>query len=266
MKALTIQLAEIWRLRALLRLMTVREIQARFKGTALGLAWLYLQPVLTILAYYFVFDIVFKARLGEGAPTRALGVYLIVGMVPWMAFADAVSRAMSSLVEAGGLLQKNALAPALFPARAVAASAITYLPPILLVVVVAGVANGVSASLLWLPVVLAIQFMVSFLLGYVLAVLAAAMRDVLQVAGFLLSLGVFASPILFTPEMIPEGYRWLLWLNPMTPIVMDFQSIVLAGRSPAADTWPVLAAWVLVLALLANRLIDRSAEQLVDWL
>jgi lipopolysaccharide transport system permease protein len=266
MKPLVDQFAEIWRLRELLRLMTGREIHSRFTGTALGLVWLYAQPLLTVAAYYFVFDVVFKARLGEGAPSRTLGVYLIVGMVPWMAFADAVSRAMTSLVEAGGLLQKNALAPVLFPARAVVASAVTYLPPTVLVAGAVAMATTPSVSLLWLPVLVAAQLAIAFLLGYALAILAAAMRDVLQVVGFVMSLGVFASPVMFTMTMIPEGFRWLLWLNPMTPVILGFQSVVLSGQTPAVDVWAAIVVWIASLALLLNRLIRRSGEHLVDWL
>lgn len=266
MSALGAQLVEAWRSRALLGLMAGREIRARFTGTVLGLIWLYAQPVLTIAAYYVVFDVVLKARLGAGAPTQAVGVYLIVGLVPWMGFTDAVSRAMTSLMEAGELLQKNALSPVLFPARAVAASALTFLPPLLLVSAVFAVALGPSSALLVLPLLIAAQIALSFSLGYVVAILAAAMRDVLQIVGFSLTLGVFLSPVLFTPSMIPESFRWLLWLNPMTPIILGFQSIILLREVPDLHVSGAILAWLAVSAVVLDRLIDRSREHLVDWL
>lgn len=266
MHSLSAQLAEMWRLRALLHMMAVREILARFKGTVLGTIWLYAQPLLTVAAYYLVFDVVFKARLGEGAPTRSLGVYLVVGMVPWIAFSDAVSRAMTSLIEAGTLLQKNALAPALFPARIVMASAVTYLPLIVVLALIAAAVRGFSVALLSLPFLFVAQLLLAFLVGYALAILAAAMRDMLQLAGFLLSLGVFASPILFTVSMIPEDFRWLVWLNPMSPAILAYQSVLLAGEMPTLEAWLALGAWLAGSTLLLNRLIGRSGEHLVDWL
>jgi lipopolysaccharide transport system permease protein len=266
MYSLPAQLTEVLRLRALLLMMTSREILARVKGTALGVVWLYAQPLMTVAAYYLVFDVVFKARLGEGAPTHSLGGYLVVGMVPWMAFADSVSRAMASLVEAGSLLQKNALTPVLFPARMVAASASTYLPLIVLLALIAAAVNGFSAALLCLPLLFGAQLLLAFLLGYALAILAAAMRDVLQLASFLLSLGVFASPVLFTVSMIPEELRWLIWLNPMSPAILAYQTVLLTGQVPALEIWLALAAWLAALALFLNRLIGRSGEHLVDWL
>ena len=107
--------------RSLLAVLTRREIGARFAGSAGGVLWAWVQPALSIAAYFLVFDVVFALRMGEGAPTARVGTFLIVGMLAWMAFSDATQRAMGSLVEVGGLLQKNALPPALFPARAVLA-------------------------------------------------------------------------------------------------------------------------------------------------
>ena len=122
----------LWRLRSLVRVLTRRELVARFAGAAGGVLWAWVQPLLTIASYYLVFDIVFAMRMGENAPTQRVGTYLIVGMMAWTAFADAVQRGMSSLVDAGGILQKNPLPPVLFPTRAVLASALVYAPMLLL--------------------------------------------------------------------------------------------------------------------------------------
>src|SRR5690606_2305452 len=105
----------LWRARALLGVLTRREVASRYAGTALGTLWAYAQPALTLAAYYLVFDVVLAIRVGAGAPTHAVGTYLVAGLLPWMAFSDALSRGMASLLEAGAMLQKNALPPLLFP-------------------------------------------------------------------------------------------------------------------------------------------------------
>ena len=127
------ELRAVWRAKTLVWVLTRREVAARHSGTALGVLWPYLQPLLTVAAYYLVFDVVFSMRLGDGAPTHAVGPFLIVGALPWMAFCDAVSRGMNSLIDAGGLLQKNPLPPVLFTTRAVLASSLIYGPLLLLV-------------------------------------------------------------------------------------------------------------------------------------
>ena len=166
----------------------------------------------------------------------------------------------------GGLLQKNALPPALFPARAVLASAAVYLPLLLLLVPAYWGHHQGSAALLGLVPALLAQLLLAWLLGYLLAVLTAALRDVAQMMGFLLSIGVFAAPILFPLTMFPERWRGLLWLNPMTAWVLVYQSVLLQGQWPAPAVWLAMALWLCVLALLLELALRRCRDQLVDWL
>ncbi len=256
----------LWRARVLVKVMTRREIAARHAGTALGIAWPYIQPLLTVAAYYLVFDVVFSMKLGDGAPTKAVGAFLVVGALPWMAFCDAVSRGMNSLIEAGGVLQKNALPPVVFPARSVLASAAIYGPLIALVALAYIPSHGFSPALLSLLPLLALQLLLCVLLGYALAILAAALRDTVQVIGFFLSVGIYLSPILFPLTLFPEAWRWVLWLNPMTAFVMAYQSVLLLGAWPDSSVWIAALAWIAGLALVLNILVKRSRDQLVDWL
>ena len=266
MQALIQEALALWRARALVWVMTRREIAARHAGTALGITWPYLQPLLSVAAYYLVFDVVFAMKLGEGAPTKAVGAFLIVGALPWMAFCDAVSRGMNSLIEAGGVLQKNALPPVVFPVRAVLASGVIFGPLILLVALAYTPAHGFSLALISFLPLLALQLLLCILLGYLLAILAAALRDTVQVVGFLLSVGIYLSPVLFPVSMFPEGWRWVLWANPITAFVMGYQAILLQGVWPDPSVWVGALSWIGGVALLLNVLVRRSRDQLVDWL
>lgn len=264
--ALTRECGLLWRLRGLLLVLTRRELGARFAGSAGGLLWVWLPPLLTVAAYFLVFDVVFGMRLGGQAPTARVGTYLIVGMLAWMAFADAVQRGMGSLLEAGGMLQKNPLPPGLFPARSVLASGLVFAPLLLLLVPLYAGSHHFGAGVLAVPALVLLQTLLSFLLAYLLAILAAALRDVLQVVGVLLSLGVFLSPVLFPVTLFPERWRWLLWLNPMTGPILGYQSALLQGAWPPADVWVSIAVWLAVLAALLSVALARSRDQLVDWL
>jgi lipopolysaccharide transport system permease protein len=266
LKSLAKEIAELRRARSLLAVMVARDLRSRHAGSAFGALWLYAQPLLTIGAYFLVFDVVFGLRLGEGAPTRAMGAYLVVGIVPWLAFTDAVGRGMLSLVEAGGLLQKNPMPPALFPVRAVLASAAVFLPMIVVLVPLYIPQHGFSAALLLLPPLMAVAVATWCLLAYALAILAAALRDVIQVVTFVLGVGMFLSPVLFPPSMFPAQLAWLLWLNPMTPVVLGTQSILLKGDAPGLEVWLAMVIWLALLAVFLDRLVARGREQLIDWL
>ncbi len=260
------ELRGLWRVRQLLWTLTRREVAARHAGTAFGVVWAYAQPLLTLAAYVLVFDIVFSMRLGPNAPTARVGLFLVVGALPWMAFCDGLNRGMNSLIEVGGLLQKNALPPGLFPLRAVLASAVIYAPLMLLLVLAYGPQHGLAPALLAVLPLLAAQWLLCALLAWALAICTAALRDTAQVVGFLLSLGIFLSPVLFPIAQFPAAARWVLWLNPMTAPVLGFQQVLLSGQWPEPGLWLVMAAWLLGTALFLSLLLRRSRDQLVDWL
>lgn len=246
--------------------MVKRDLGARHAGAVFGWTWVYGQPLLMLAAYFLLFDVVLGARLGDAAPQRGMGVFLIAGMLPWMAFTDALSRAMSSLVEAGPLLQKNPLPPVLFPLRSVLASLVTYAPLMLLLWLAYAPFHRFDWPVFLFPLLIVLQFLLVFVLGYLLAVLMAAMRDVQQLVGFLLAAGLFLTPILFSFEMFPEAFRWVLWLNPMTPVVLGFQAQLLHGSMPQFEALLALLAWLGGLSLMLAVVVERCQDQLVDWL
>ena len=126
--------------------------------------------------------------------------------------------------------------------------------------------SGFGWALLALPLLLLLQGALSLLLAHVLAILAAAVRDTLQVLGFALSVGIFLSPILFPISLFPEDWRWILYANPMTALVLGYQAILLKGDWPDGSVWAIASIWLIGLALVLNGLIKRSRDELVDWL
>jgi len=258
--------AALWRARDLLWIMTRRELATRYAGSAAGVAWAYLQPILMVGAYFLVFDVVFAMRMGDNAPTARVGTYLVVGALPWLAFCESLSRGASSLVDAGGLLQKNALPPVLFVARSVLAGWVVFVPLMVLLTLGYLPVSGFHWGLLAVPLLLLLQGVLAFLLAHLLAILAAAVRDTVQVLSFMLSVGIYLSPILFPLSLFPPAWRWVLFANPMTALVMGYQSVLLQGAWPALNLWAVTLGWLLALALLLNVLIRRSRDELVDWL
>lgn len=256
----------LWQARSLLWVMTRRELASRYAGSAVGVLWAYLQPVLMVAAYFLVFDVVFAMRMGDNAPTARVGTYLVVGSLPWLAFCETLSRGASSLVDAGGLLQKNALPPVLFVARSVLAGWVVFVPLMAALTLAYLPVSGLGWALAALPLLLLLQGALALLLAHALAILAAAVRDTLQVLGFMLSVGIYLSPILFPLSLFPPAWRWLLFANPMTALVLSYQSVLLKGEWPALDLWVIEAVWIIILMMLLNVLLQRSRDELVDWL
>lgn len=266
MTSLFEDLQTLWRMRALVWVLVRREVSSRNAGTAAGALWSYAQPLLTVAAYYLVFDVVFAMRLGDKAPVHRVGAFLIVGSLPWMSFCDAIGRGMASLVDAGGTLQKNALPPVLFPVRSVLASGIVFAPLLALLTLAYAPTHHFNLAVSAMLPLLLLQYALSIGLAYLLAVLAAALRDTIQLVGFMLSLGIFLSPVLFPLSQFPEKWQWVLWLNPMTAPVLGYQSVLLQGQWPEFQVWLVLGLWLTLTLLLLGLVLRRSRDHLVDWL
>ncbi len=246
--------------------MVRREMQSRYAGSALGALWAYVQPLLTVAVYFLVFDVVFAMRMGDNAPTQRVGTYLVVGALPWLAFADGVSRGASSLVDSAGILQKNALPPVLFVWRSVLASWLAFMPIMVLLAVLYGFITGHWRAIGAMPLLLLLQLVLTTLCGHVLALLTAATRDTTQVLGFALGVGIFLSPVLFPLSLFPADWQWVLYLNPMSAWVLAYQSVMLSGLWPGLQLWTVMGLWLALLASLLVWLNRNSREELVDWL
>lgn len=264
--AIRADLATVWRLRVLVWNMARRDVSVRYAGALGGVFWAYAQPLITVAAYYLVFDIVFAMRMSEGSPTKTVGAYLIVGSLPWMAFCDAIARGASSLVDAGGLLQKNPLPLPVIPARTVLGSAAVYSPLLAMLPVAYLGLHKFSLAVVALIPLIGLQLLLMFLLSYVLAILASALRDTIQIVGFSLSTGIFLSPILFPITLFPSDWQWVLWLNPMTPYVLAYQSILLKGELPDVAVWLAIGLSLFAAFVFVDILIKRSKDQLLDWL
>ncbi len=243
-----------------------REMQSRYAGSALGAFWAYVQPLLTVAVYFLVFDVVFAMRMGDNAPTQRVGTYLVVGALPWLAFADALSRGASSLVDAAGVLQKNAMPPVLFVMRSVLASWLAFMPIMVLLAILYGYLTGHWMALPALPVLMVLQLVLSYLCGHVLAILTAATRDTTQVVSFALGVGIYLSPVLFPLSLFPAAWQWVLYLNPMSSWVLAYQQAMLLGQWPSAHLWLIMLLWLSLLALLLIWLNRNSRDELVDWL
>lgn len=257
-----------WKYRGIIWALTLRDIRGRYAGSALGVAWAYLQPLLVVASYILVFDIVFSLRAQSSGGSVRLGAYLIAGALPWLTFTEGLSRGASSLVEAGSLLQKNNLPVGIFVLRTVLSAVVVYAPLLIVVAMGFAITLGTYANWAWmaLPLLLLLHFTLIFVLAYTGALLAAASRDILQLLTFSLAVGIYLSPVLFPIELFPQQWRWVLYLNPMTGLVLGYQDLMLGGHWPATATWLASVGWIACGGGLLTWLLRNSKEQIRDWL
>jgi len=236
MPASALQMARsLWRHRNLIGQMTRREVVGRYKGSVMGLAWSFLNPLLMLVIYTFVFRVIFKARWeSTGNESNVdFAIVLFVGMIVHSLFAECVNRAPGLIIANVNYVKKVVFPLEILPAIALG-SALFHAATSLLVLlaVVLATTGGLHPHVLLAPVL--ILPIAAFALGiaWFLASLGVFLRDVGQVTGILTTALLFLSPVFFPLAAMPEKYRGLIQVNPLTIAIEQTRGAVIWGRNP----------------------------------
>jgi lipopolysaccharide transport system permease protein len=243
--------------------LTRRDLQKRYAGSMLGVAWTVVQPLTLIVVYVVVFGVVLRAD--RSGSTLAFVLSLLCGMLPYLAISDALQRSIFALKEDRTLLEREAFPASVIPASRVATAAVGEWIGLIVMAVVA-LAGGLAGPwLLALPMVMAQRLVVTLTMSWIVSLLAVFVTDLNEMLSLLLTVWLFLTPVFYPPEAVPAALRWTLWINPLHHVAEAYRLILVHGRAP----WPP-AAWLagdaLVLAVIGwwffTRAIDRGKDLL----
>ena len=228
------------RYRFLFEQMVRRELRRKYQGSALGVAWYVVNPLVLMGAYYLMFGVVFKVAQHEDYP-----LFLMVGLVVWIFFSQALLSAAPALLDQGSLIRKARFPRETIPAAVVTVQAVTFLSVLAVVAVVTIALRGAGASLALLPVLLVALFAFVLGLSLLVSVLHAYFRDVAPILGAVLLPWFFLSPIFFTPDDITHrevARAALEWANPVAPFITATRDVIWGGVWPSAGVVLYVAA------------------------
>jgi lipopolysaccharide transport system permease protein len=248
-------IAEVARARELLYFLTWRDVKVRYKQTAIGAGWAILQPVLAML----VFTLVFGRLAGVGSEGVPYPVFAYTALVPWTFFATSLTQASASLVQNERLITKVYFPRLIIPLAAVAGVLVDLgLSAVVLVglVIVYGIAP--SAGLLLLPLFVIIAAATAVGVGALLAGLNVRYRDIRYVIPFLVQLWLFASPVVYSAELVPPAWRPVYALNPMVGVIEGFRWAFFGGSAPAVEL--VVSGTMALVVLLFGLFVFRQLE------
>jgi ABC-type polysaccharide/polyol phosphate export permease len=250
--------------RYLFEQMVRRELRQKYKGSALGVVWYLINPLVLMGAYYFMFGVVFKVA-GPAQPEQ-YPLFLLMGLVVWIFFSQSLLSAAPSLLDHGALIRKARFPRETIPASVVTVQLVTFLVLLaLLAPVTIAIRGSLDVALLLLPLLLACLF--AFVLGLALAVSAlhAYFRDVAPILSAALLPWFFVSPIFFQIESITrrDAYRDLLeWGNPIAPFITAIRDVIYGGVVPDLGVLAYVAAAAVVALLGGKWLFDRMQDEL----
>jgi lipopolysaccharide transport system permease protein len=252
-----LSLKDLWAHRELLYFLTWRDVKVRYKQTVLGAAWAVLQPLLLMLIFTFVFGRLVGVK-SEGVPYP---LFAFAGLLPWMFFANAVTNSGNSLVSNSNLIKKVYFPRIIIPTAAVTAGLVELgIGFLLLIVLMFYYGVGLHLSLLLLPLLLILLTLLALGVGMWMSALNVKYRDVRYALPFLIQLWLFASPVIYP---VPERWRWLMALNPMTGIVQGFRS-ALFGRPVDWGTLGLSAVIILLILVLSTFTFSRVERSFAD--
>ena len=216
-----LQLRDLWVYRELLYFLTWRDIKVRYKQTVLGATWAIIQPLFTMLLFTLFFG-----KLGhipsDGVPYP---IFAYAGLLPWMFFSNAVTNSGNSLVGSSNLITKVYFPRMIIPGAAVLAGLVDLaIAFFILVGLMFYYRVALSWSLLAVPLLVALTSLLAIGVGMWASALNVKYRDIRYALPFCIQLWMFFSPVIYPVSLMPQKWRWILWLNPLSGIIEGFRS------------------------------------------
>lgn len=249
-KSLSLELREVWAYRDLLTLLIRRDVSIRYKQSAVGIAWVVVQPIVLMTIFTVVFGH-FAKLPAEGYPYP---LFVLCALLPWLYFSRALSGASDSLVSSASLITKVYFPRLILPISKTVGGLVDL-----------GIAFGLLIAVLawyrivpgWqfalLPLFVGIAMITAFSIGLWLTALNVRYRDIGLIVPFIIQIWMYASPIAYSTSLVPKQWIWLYSLNPMVGVAEGFRWAVL-GKSPP-ELAPMLLSLAIVIVLLFGGLM-----------
>jgi lipopolysaccharide transport system permease protein len=253
---------DIWAYRELLFFLTWRDVKVRYKQTALGAAWAILQPLFMMI----IFTIFFGRLAGVASAGIPYPLFALAGLVPWTFFANAITASGNSLVGSANLITKVYFPRLIVPAAAMLAGLVDVLLAfMMLVLMMVYYRVTVTVQILMLPVLILLTALFSLGVGTWMSALNVKYRDVRFALPFLIQLWLFVSSVILPSTSIPQKWRWLLMLNPMSGIIEGYRAALfgLPFDWPALGIASALTIVVLLYAIFAFGRVERSFADII---
>lgn len=255
----------LYRNRHLLALMVKRDCLGKYKGSLLGLLWPLINPIGHLLLYTFLFCIILKVRLGTDTSTGNFALYLMAGLLPWGAFAEAIARSTTIILEHPNLVKRVVFPLQILPLINVFSALVTEAVAFsILLVAVLAYKHSLPTSLVYLPLIALSQMLLSAGLSWFIGSLSVYVRDIRHIMALALSAWMYCTPIVYPPTALPAKLHFMLWLNPMAGIVLDYRRVVLEGLSPDWGHYAAYTSLAVVMFFLGLKFFEATKRSFAD--
>jgi ABC-type polysaccharide/polyol phosphate export permease len=258
-------LASLFRYRALIETLVARDLKARYRGSVLGFFWSFVNPLLLLLIYTFVFT---KVMVGIHSPDmEPYALFMFCGILPWTWFSSSLLESSNTLIAGGNLIKKVLFPAEVLPLVTVLANMVHFFLglPILVLFLIYYQRPVDPVELLWFPVIVLIQLVFTTGLALLLSALTVHFRDLKDLLGNLLTLWFFATPIIYPMLEAPADLRWWLNLNPLTHLMISYQEVLFFPGPHGHWKWlTALGVMSVVVFLVGYFVFDRLRDSFAE--
>lgn len=255
-----LNLGELWQFRELLYFLTLRDIKVRYKQTVMGVAWVIIQPLLTVLIFTLVFNRF--VRFDTGALPYPL--FALSGLLLWLFFANAVTNSTNSLLSNSNLITKVYFPRLFIPTASVGAGLVDLgVAFLLLIAVCLYYGLALKLSLLLVPFLILLMALLALGVGLMSAAMTVKYRDLRHALPFIIQLWMFASPVIYPASLVPPKWKWLVLSNPVAGIIEGFRA-ALTGQPFDYLHLSISAAITFVLLLFSVYVFRRFEDTFAD--
>lgn len=260
--------ASFWGNRGLILQMTQREVIGRYRGSMMGLAWSFFNPLLMLVVYTFFFSVVFKARWGSLDDSKGVfSVVLFIGLILHSLLAECVNRAPTLIIANVNYVKKVVFPLEILPIVALGSalfhSAISLL---ILIIAEAILLRALPWTAILFPLILAPLLLGAMGFAWFLSALGVYVRDIAQITGIITSVLMFLSPVFYSLSNLPTKYQAWIRLNPLTFIIEESRNTLIFGRQPDWTNWLVCMCGSVIVFWLGFWWFQRTRRGFADVL
>lgn len=258
-------LRSLWAFRAFFIASVKREVKGRYLNSGMGALWLFLNPVLQLVIYYFVFEKIFQIKFNTLAGQDFIA-FVAVGLWPWVAFSEGLLSGTNAIDKHQGLLKKMQVPRTLLVLIEVFVPFLIHFLGFIFILLIL-LLFGQKIALWWLPllvVVYTLQLLFCFGLSLGLSAVQVFLKDVAQALTPLLMVGFYLTPIIYPEHLIPESAKGLLAANPMASFIGAYRELLLGNHIGQWSIWGMMLLSVIVVLMLGYALFRRLSPRFED--
>lgn len=249
--------------RLLLRV-TRNDLHSRHAGSHLGFGWVFLTPLLILAIYSLIYLAIFRVKV-VGLTSVEYVIYIFCGLVPYLATAEALASGVSSVVSNKSVLNNTVFPIDLAPVKAALSSQVVMVAGLAVVIVGAVATGNVHPTIVLLPAIVLLHLVWLIGLNWMLSLMNVIFRDLQNMLTAVLMMMLVASPIAYTPDMVPSSLRLLLAVNPFAHFVVAYQQVIMLGIVPSF--WHIVALVLMPLLTFCagSWFFNRAKRVIVDY-